>query len=139
MSQACSRATSLAHSPQPYASDSIARALRLVAMVKPLISWGLDRGGSFCGSFMCQIFGRQIVAARRDAEQEAHPGHDQILCGCGCTQPLSTRCSWKRRTSSAVGRIGRTFEPGGKPLQLELWLRCVCGSSLRAVMSSIIR
>ena len=30
--------------------------------------------------------------------------------------PLSTRYSWKRRTSSGCRGIGRAFEPGGKPL-----------------------
>jgi hypothetical protein len=40
MPHTCSRATSLARKPQPYASDSIARALRLVAMVRTrLTSW----------------------------------------------------------------------------------------------------
>ncbi len=58
--------------PQPYASDSIARALRLVAMVRTrLISSGLNTGGSFCGSFMCQIsaarsWRRSLRALRSD-------------------------------------------------------------------------
>ena len=56
MSQARSRTTSLARNPQPYASVSIARAFRLVAMVRTrLTSSGLNTGGSFCGSLMCQI------------------------------------------------------------------------------------
>ena len=51
MSQARSRTTSLARSPQPYTSVSVARALRLVAMVRTrLTSSGLNTGGSFCGS-----------------------------------------------------------------------------------------
>ena len=56
MSQARSRTTSLARSPQPYASVSIARALRLVAIVRTrLTSSGLNTGGSVCGSLRCQI------------------------------------------------------------------------------------
>jgi hypothetical protein len=35
--------------------------------------------------------------------------------------------------------IGRTFEPSGEPLAAKTWLLCMCGSSLRAAMSSIMR
>ena len=53
--------------------------------------------------------------------------------------PLSTRYSWKRRTSSAVAVSGERLSQAANRLQLEMWLRCVCGLSLRAAMSSIIR
>jgi NAD(P)-dependent dehydrogenase (short-subunit alcohol dehydrogenase family) len=53
--------------------------------------------------------------------------------------PLSMRCSWKRRTSSAVAVSGERLSQAANRLQLEIWLRCVCGLSLRAAMSSIIR
>ena len=53
--------------------------------------------------------------------------------------PLSMRCSWKRRTSSGVAVSGERLSQAANRLQLEMWPRCVCGLSLRAVMSSIIR
>ena len=45
--------------------------------------------------------GRQIVATQRDAEQEAHPGHDPVAVGDAGAE-LLMRCSWNWRTSSAV-------------------------------------
>ena len=53
--------------------------------------------------------------------------------------PLSMRCSWNRRTSSAVAVSGERLSQAANRLQLEMWLRWVCGLSLRAAMSSIIR
>src|SRR5215510_1732304 len=53
--------------------------------------------------------------------------------------PLSTRCSWKRRTSSGVAVSGERLSQAANRLQLETWLRCVCGVSLRAAISSSIR
>ena len=40
---------------------------------------------------------------------------------------------------TAACRVGRALEPDGEPFAAEMWLRCVCGLSLRAAMSSIIR
>src|SRR5262249_12337340 len=51
----------------------------------------------------------------------------------------STKCSWKRRTSSAVAVSGDRFKNAANRLQLWIWLRCEWGPSLRAVMSSIMR
>src|SRR5262245_34964136 len=53
--------------------------------------------------------------------------------------PLSTRCSWKRRTSSGVAVSGERLSQAANRLQLETWLRCLCGVSLRAAISSSIR
>src|SRR5579864_6672002 len=53
--------------------------------------------------------------------------------------PLSMRCSWKRRTSSGVAVSGERLSQAANRLQLEMWLRWVCGLSLRAAISSSIR
>jgi hypothetical protein len=53
--------------------------------------------------------------------------------------PLSIRCSWKSRTSSAVAVSGERFNHAANRLQLEMWLRCVCRLRLRAAMSWIMR
>ena len=57
-----------------------------------LTSSGLSTGGSFCGSLMWPDLGRQIVATQRDAEQEAHAGHDPIAVK-QMLAPLSMRYS----------------------------------------------
>ncbi len=53
--------------------------------------------------------------------------------------PVSVRCSWNRRISSAVAVSGERFKYAANRLQLLMWLLCVCGLSLRALMSSIMR
>ena len=53
--------------------------------------------------------------------------------------PVSVRCSWNRRISSAVAVPGERFKYAANRLQLLMWLLCVCGLSLRALMSSIMR
>jgi len=50
-------------------------------------------------------------------------------------RPASTKCSWKRRTSSAVAVSGERFKNAANRLQLLMWLRCEWGPSLRAVVS----
>src|SRR6202011_785955 len=50
-----------------------------------------------------------------------------------------SRCSWNRRISSAVAVPGERFKYAANRLQLLMWLLCVCGVSLRALMSSILR
>src|SRR5215471_16422746 len=50
-------------------------------------------------------------------------------------RPASTKCSWKRRTSSAVAVSGERFKNAANRLQLWMWLRCEWGLSLRAVMT----
>jgi len=64
---------------------------------------------------------RQIVATQRDAEQKPHPGHDPIAVA----DARSALDEVQLETSHLVGRrcIGRTLQPGGEPLQLEMWLR----------------
>jgi hypothetical protein len=79
---------------------------------------------------------REIVPPQRDAEQELHPGHDAVAIADAET---STKCSWKRRTSSAVAVSGERFKNAANRLQLWMWLRCEWGPSLRTVMSSIMR
>jgi hypothetical protein len=64
--------------------------------------------------------GRQIVATQRDAEQEPHPGHDAIAV----TDARTALDEVELKAAHLVGRGG---------------MRCVCGLSLRAAMSSIIR
>jgi hypothetical protein len=64
--------------------------------------------------------GRQIVATQRDAEQEPHPGHDPVAVTDARTALDEVQLDANR-------------------LQPEMWLRCVCGLSLRAAMSSIMR
>src|ERR1700757_368943 len=44
--------------------------------------------------------------------------------------PLSTRCSWKRRTSSAVAVSGERPRNAAKRLQLWMWLLCAWRPSL---------
>ena len=53
--------------------------------------------------------------------------------------PVSVRYSWNRRISSAVAVSGERFKYAANRLQLLMWLLCVCGLSLRAFMSSIMR
>ena len=58
--------------------------------------------------------GRQIVATQRDAEQEAHPGHDPVaVADAGAALD-----EVQLESAHLVGRrrIGRAFEPGGEPL-----------------------
>src|SRR5208337_1509991 len=58
--------------------------------------------------------GRQIVAAQRDAEQEAHPGHDPVaVADAGAALD-----EVQLEAADLFGgrRLGRTFEPGGEPL-----------------------
>ena len=102
-----------------------------------LISSGLNTGGSFCGSFMCQISAAR--SWRRSVTRNRKRTPVMIRLRLQMLAPLSTRCSWKRRTSSAVAVSGERLSQVVNRLQLEMWLRCVCGSSLRAAMSSIIR
>ena len=47
--------------------------------------------------------------------------------------PVSVRCSWNRRISSAVAVPGERFKYAANRLQLLVWLLCVCGLSLRAL------
>ena len=58
--------------------------------------------------------GRQIVAAQRDAEQEAHPGHDPVAVA----DARAALDEVQLEAAHLVGRrrIGRTPEPGGEPL-----------------------
>jgi hypothetical protein len=53
--------------------------------------------------------------------------------------PLSAKCSWKWRISSAVAVSGDRLRNAANRLQLSMWLLCECAPSLRAFMSSIIR
>ncbi len=53
--------------------------------------------------------------------------------------PVSERCSWNRRMSSAVAVSGERVRNAANRLQLEMWLLCVWLPSLRAFMSSIMR
>ena len=58
--------------------------------------------------------GRQIVATQRDAEQEAHPGHDPVaVADAGAALD-----EVQLEAAHLVGRrrVGRAFEPGGEPL-----------------------
>src|SRR5208337_3864344 len=57
----------------------------------------------------------------------------------GMLDPDSTKCSWNRRISSAVAVSGERFKNAANRLQLLMWLLCVCGLSLRALMSSSMR
>src|SRR5208282_191114 len=114
MSHARSRTTSLARNPQPYASVSIARALRLVAMVRTrLTSSGLNRR-QLLRLLDVPDLGRQIVATQRDAKQEAHPGHDPIAVA----DARAALDEVQLEAADFVGGrgIGRAFEPGGEPL-----------------------
>ena len=102
-----------------------------------LISSGLNTGGSFCGSLMCQISAAR--SWRRSVTRNRKRTPVMIRLRLQMLAPSSTRCSWKSRTSSAVAVSGERLSQVVNRLQLEMWLRCVCGSSLRAAMSSIIR
>ena len=82
--------------------------------------------------------GRQIVATQRDAEQEAHPGQDPVAVA-DAGPALDEVELEAERTSSAVAVSGERLSQAANRLQLEMWLRCECGLSLRAAMSSIIR
>jgi hypothetical protein len=53
--------------------------------------------------------------------------------------PVSVRCSWNRRISSAVAVSGERFKYAANRLQLLMWPLCVPAHSLRAFMSSIMR
>src|ERR1700681_2017593 len=53
--------------------------------------------------------------------------------------PVSERCSWNRRMSSAVAVSGDRFRYAANCLQLPIWILCVPAQSLRAFMSSIMR
>ena len=53
--------------------------------------------------------------------------------------PVSARCSWNRRMSSAVAVSGERFRNAANRLQLWMWPLCVPAQSLRAFMSSIMR
>src|SRR5208337_1987347 len=58
--------------------------------------------------------GRQVVAAQRDAEQEAHPGHDPVaVADAGAAFD-----EVQLEAADLLGgrRVGRSFEPGGEPL-----------------------
>src|SRR5271166_4137111 len=117
MSHARSRTTSLARNPQPYASVSIARALRLVAMVRTrLTSSGLNTGGSFCGSWICQISAAR--SWRRSVTRNRKRTPVMIRFRLQMLAPPSTRCSWKRRTSSGVAVSGERLSQAANRLQL---------------------
>src|SRR5271167_2591696 len=77
-----------------------------------LTSSGLSTGG--LRLLDVPHLGRQIVATQRDAEQEAHPGHDPIAV----TDARTALDEVELKTAHLVGRcrIGRAFEPGGEPL-----------------------
>ncbi|HET6161587.1 MAG TPA: hypothetical protein VFE34_24820, partial [Dongiaceae bacterium] len=47
--------------------------------------------------------------------------------------------AWLARVSSAVAVSGERFRNAANRLQLWMWLRCECGPSLRAFMSSTMR
>src|SRR5262245_13833696 len=49
----------------------------------------------------------------------------------GMLSPLSTRCSWKRRTSATVAVSGERFKNAANRRQLYMWLRCEWCPSLR--------
>jgi hypothetical protein len=57
--------------------------------------------------------GRQIVAPKRDAEQEPHPGHDPIAVA----DARAALDQVQLETPYLIGRcgIGRALEPGGEP------------------------
>ncbi len=52
---------------------------------------------------------------------------------------LSERCTWKRRSYSAVAESGERPRKAAKRRQLRMWPFCVDVESLRALMSSIMR
>ena len=84
MSHARSRTTSLARNPQPYASVSIARAFRLVA---------IQHWRQLLRLLDVPDLGRQIVATQRDAEQEAR--QTKALKRLGCAVIYSDKASGK--------------------------------------------
>ena len=103
-----------------------------------LTSSGLNTGGSFLRLLEMPDLGRQIVVTQRDAEQEAHSGHDPVaVADAGAALD-----EMRLESTHLVGHrcIGRTFEPGGEPLAAIVDMAALmCELSLRAAMSSIIR
>ena len=53
--------------------------------------------------------------------------------------PVSVRCSWKLRRSSAVAVSGERLSQAANRLQARIWPTCVPGTSWRAIISSIMR
>src|SRR6516165_1488733 len=102
-----------------------------------LTSSALSTGGSFCGSLMCHTSAAK--SCRRSVTRNRNRTPVMIRLRLQMLAPLSTRCSWKRRTSSGVAVSGERLSQAANRLQLEMWLRCVCGLSLRAAISSSIR
>src|SRR6516164_8327266 len=79
-----------------------------------LTSSGLNTGGSFCGSLRCQISAARSWATQRDAEQEAHPGHDPVaVADAG---PALDEVQLEAAHLVGRRRVGRAFEPSGEPL-----------------------
>src|ERR1700756_1766170 len=89
------------------------------------------------GFFEVIDLGGKIQSPQRHTEQEPEPGHDAVAIAN--LAPVSIRCSWNRRISSAVAVSGERCKYAANRLQLLMWLLCVCGLSLRALMSSIMR
>jgi hypothetical protein len=80
-----------------------------------LIPSGLRTGRQLLRLLHVPDLGRQIVEAQRDAEQEAHPGHDPVAvadAGAALDEVQLEKAHLVGRR-----RIGRTFEPAAKRLQ----------------------
>ena len=74
-----------------------------------------------CGSFMCQISAAR--SWRRSVTRNRKRTPVMVRLRLQMLAPLSTRCSWKRRTSSAVAVSGERLSQVANRLQLEMWLR----------------
>jgi hypothetical protein len=78
-----------------------------------LISWAQHRR-KLLRLLHVPDLGRQIVAAQRHAEQEAHPGHDPVaVADAGAALD-----EVQRRTSSAVAVSGERLSQAANRLQL---------------------
>ena len=87
-----------------------------------LTSSGLNTGGSFCGSLMCQTLSRQIVATQCDAEQNRTPV--MIRLRLQMLAPLSMRCSWKRRATDTPVTYARACDK--RQVEIFRWFMSYC-------------
>ena len=79
-----------------------------------LISSGLNTGGSFCGSFMCQISAAR--SWRRSVTRNRKRTPVMIRLRLQMLAPLLDEVQLEAAHLVGRRRIGRTFEPGGEPL-----------------------
>src|SRR5215471_10354558 len=111
--------------------------LRLPDMASSrLASCGLITSGSLCGSL--RWYTSAARSCRRSVTRNRNLTPVMIRLRLQMLSPLSTRCSWKRRTSSAVAVSGERSRNAAKRLQLWMWLLCAWRPNLRAAISSHI-